>query len=795
MRERAEAFVVRYANWVIDHHWRVAAMCFVFLILAGAGLTHLTMTADYRVFFSQEDPRLRAFEAFETSYTRMDTIVFVVKPADDDIFTNNALTILQTLTENSWQIPHAMRVDSVTNFQHSRAQGDDLIVSDLVEDPAALSPVEMDAIGAVALAEPVLKGRLVSNTGAAAGIIVTLQLPGEDHTLHVPESVQAARAIAADMEASHPNTQIALTGMALMSYAQMELIGEDMLTLIPLMFGIILLLLVLLRSFLGMIASLVMIIFSVLPATGIMGWLGMQLNQASASAPIIIMTLAIADCVHILITTFQNMGEGQTKKQALIESLRINAQPVFLTSLTTGIGFLSLNFSDTQPFRELGNFTAVGVLIAWIMSMTLLPALVAAMPVSPKRLSFGTYAMRRLADIVVLHSHKLLWIVGIAAMLVTLTIPTLEIEDRYVEWFDQSTSFRQDTDFATENLVGPYVMEFSLSSGAPGGIADVAYLERLESFMQWLKAQAEVVHVTGLTDIMKRLNRSMHGDNPDWYRLPDSRELAAQYMLLYEMSLPYGLDLNSQVNFDKSASRVTVNLATVTSNQMRELADRTEAWLAGNTPAAMHSRPTGIALIFAHIGQRNIESMLWGTAVAFVIISFIIAIALRDVRLGLISLFSNSLPVLITFGLWAIFVGEIGIIASVITSTSLGLIVDDTVHFLSKYRRAKQEHRINTHDAVRFSFDHVGNALWITTTILVAGFSVLALSVFALNVQLGVLTAMTLASALILDFFLLPPLIMWLDKQKSCICRTCQASYSLANGTIQHTARSISKER
>lgn len=384
--------------------------------------------------------------------------------------------------------------------------------------------------------------------------------------------------------------------------------------------------------------------------------------------------------------------------------------------------------------------------------------------------------MRLLGDFVAVHSRKLLWGIGTLVILVTAMIPTLEIEDRYVEWFDESTPFRQDTDFATEHLVGPYVIEFSLPSGEAGGIVEPAYLARLEVFIDWLKTQDGVVHATGITDIMKRLNQSMHAGDPAWYRLPDSRELAAQYMLLYEMSLPYGLNLNSQISFDKSASRVTATLETVTSKQIRELAEHTEGWLADNTPPEMHATATGIALIFAHIGIRNIKSMLWGTAFAFVIISAIIAIALRDIRLGLISLVSNFLPVLITFGLWAIFVGEIGIIASVITATSLGLIVDDTVHFLSKYRRAKREHRFNTHDAVRFSFDHVGNALWITTVILVSGFSVLTFSSFAINVQLGVLTAMTLASALLLDLLLLPSLIMWLDRQEVCTCRTCQAA-------------------
>jgi len=763
---------VRYGRWVIHHRWPVIAGCLVFVALAGAGLSRITATADYRVFFSEKDPRLQAFEAFESAYTKMDAIVFVIKPASGDVFDPETLTVIYELTEQAWQIPHSIRVESMTNFQHSRADGDDIVVADLVEDPGRSDTAE---IRSVALAEPSLKNRLVAADGRAAGVAVTLQLPGKDHTEHVPQAVEAARAIAKAFEADRPGLEVALTGMALMSFEQMEVIGQDIRTLVPLMYGVIVLLLfVLLRSLMGTIACLLVITFSLLPGIGIMGWAGLQLNQASASAPVIIMTLAIADCVHILISTFQQMDAGRNKQEALVEALRINAQPILLTSLTTAVGFLSLNFSDSPPFRDLGNFTAVGVVLAWLMSMTFLPAFISIVPLRRKQLSLATKAMQALGDFVVVNRLRLLWGIGLLVLPFVALIPTLEIEDRYVEWFDESTEFRRDTDFATENLVGPYVVEFSVPSGESNGIVDNTYLANIEAFATWLGNQQGVVHVAAITDVMKRLNKSMHGDDPAWYRLPEDRGLAAQYLLLYEMSLPYGLDLNSQINIDKSASRVTVTLDSPSSKQLRTFATQAEDWLVANTPRTMHTTATGIALTFAHIGQRNIESMLWGTAVAFLIISTLITLALRSVQLGLISLISNTFPVLITFGVWAMLVGEVGIIASVIAATTLGLVVDDTVHFLSKYDHARRQQRMNTHDAVRFAFDHVGNALWVTTAVLVTGFLVLTFSVFALNVQLGVLTAMTLTGALVLDFLLLPSLLMWLDRQATCACRTCR---------------------
>jgi len=244
--------------------------------------------------------------------------------------------------------------------------------------------------------------------------------------------------------------------------------------------------------------------------------------------------------------------------------------------------------------------------------------------------------------------------------------------------------------------------------------------------------------------------------------------------LLYEMSLPYGLDLNSQIDLDKSASRLSVTLDTISQKRIINVIERSEAWLKQNLPPAMQAKATGSIVMFVNLAMRNITGMLGGTALAFLLISLTLVFALRSIRLGLISLIPNFIPVLVTFGLWAIFVGQIGIIASMITATSMGLIVDDTVHILSKYRRAKRENKLGTHDAIRYSFSHVGKALWVTTLIMVAGFSVLAFSSYKLNVDMGILTVLAVSVALVMDFLLLPALLMLMDKDKQCDCFTCR---------------------
>ena len=267
-------------------------------------------------------------------------------------------------------------------------------------------------------------------------------------------------------------------------------------------------------------------------------------------------------------------------------------------------------------------------------------------------------------------------------------------------------------------------------------------------------------HVYSYTDIIKRLNKNMHGDNANWYKIPEARELSAQYLLLYELSLPFGLDLNNRINIDKSATRVTVTLDEITTAQLRRFLTEAESWLQKNAPEAMHTKPTSASVMFAYISQRNIESMLRGNAIAIVLIAMIMALALRSAGMGVLSLLPNAVPIVMTFGLWAILVGQVGMALATVTATALGVIVDDSVHLLTKYLRGRREKGFTVEEAIRYAFHIVGLAFLTTTMILTAGFAVLALSNFKINAEMGLLTAMAIALALIFDFLFLPALLM-----------------------------------
>jgi predicted RND superfamily exporter protein len=756
-----------YGEWLARWRYLVLAVCVLLAVLAGTGGQFLAFKTDYRNFFSEDNPQLQAFEQLQNTYTKTDNVLFVLAPKDGRVFSNETLASTIALTEAAWQMPYSIRVDSITNFQHTVAEGDDLTVDDLVPEAGGLDDATLQQIQDIAIREPLLSNRLVSENGRVTGINVTVQLPDPDEQTgqEVPEIAAFARELAETARADNPNLDIYLTGMVMMNNSFPEVMIRDQQTLVPVMFGVVILTLVLLlRSYSATLVTLLVIVFSIITAMGLAGWAGIKLTPPSAAAPTIILTLAVADCVHVLVSFLHALRRGQDRTSAMVESLRINLQPVFLTSLTTAIGFMSMNFSDAPPFRDLGNIVAMGVMSAFVYSVTLLPALMLILPV---RIEAGktrpSRIMDNFADLVVERRNFLFWGTGFIIVSLVMFIPRNELNDEFIKYFDETIDFRRSTEFASENLTGLYTIDYSLGAGESGGISNPEFLRDVERFAEWYETQPEVLHVNMLPDILKRLNKNMHSDDDEWYRLPEARDLTAQYLLLYEMSLPYGLDLNNQINVSKSATRMTVTVSNISSNEMLALEHKAQKWLQKHAPS-MKSAGASPSVMFAHIGQRNIISMLTGTTIALILISGILMIALQSFKIGIISLIPNLAPAAMGFGLWGLLVGEVGLGLSVVAGMTLGIVVDDTVHFLSKYLRARREQQLDPENAVRYAFSTVGTALLVTSLVLIAGFMVLSQSPFKLNADMGLLTAITIGFALLADFLFLPPLLMKVEK-------------------------------
>ncbi|MFS1919910.1 efflux RND transporter permease subunit [Vibrio lentus] len=746
----------------------VLLVVFSIIMLSAFGAKNLYFRGDYNIFFEGTNKQLMAFDEIQTTFAKTDNLAIVVAPEDGNVFTPETLTLIQNLTVDAWQIPYSSRVDSLANYQHTEAVEDDLLVEDLLYEEYEHTPERIAKVKQIALNEPLLKNALVSASGDVTIVNVTVQLPEVDKTAEVQEVIAAINTMIAKYQADYPSVEFHKAGIIAMNNAFMMSAQEDSSTLVPLMLLVVLVFLTfMLRSFFSVVATLVVIISSIVATMGLSGWAGMFLSTATVNVPTLVLTLAVADCVHVIVTMRQAMQRGMEKAQAIQYSIKLNAMPILITSVTTAIGFLMMNMSDSPVLRDFGNLSALGVLIACFLSVTMLPALLKLLPVKTLPANEAAESkvtfMDKLGDFVVANRKALLPISTLVIVGAAALIPLNKVNDESVKYFDTSSEFRQAADFMEQTVSGMTTISIAVKTNESQAIADPVFLQAIGDFTNWLRVQPETDHVATLSDVYMRLNKNMHGDDDSYYQLPLNRELAAQYLLLYEMSLPYGLDLNNQINVDKSSIKMVLTVDNLGSVELVELEERIYSWFAANAPQyeVVASSPS---LMFAHIGETNMASMLSTLPITLVLISGLMIFALRSVRLGVISLVPNIAPAIIGFGLWALISGEINLGLSVVVTLTLGIVVDDAVHFLSKYQRARMEGK-SAEEAVRYAFHTVGRALWITTVVLVAGFSVLAMSSFRLNSDMGLLSAIVIFIALVVDFILLPSLLMVFDKQ------------------------------
>lgn len=756
-----------YGELIVKRKWLALLVGVLFTVFWIMGLSGLSMNPDNRVYFSEDNPQLLALEALENTYSRDDNVYLVLAPKDKNVFTPKNLEAVRELTERLWQTPLSRRVNSITNFQWTRADGDDITISDLVEDGEINSKIAENA-RIVALEEPLIKGLLVDAEGLVTGINVETIMPEDPiasggATVEIMTFIRNEQARFAE---KWPEIDLYVSGGVPLTLAFTEVSMGDISTLLPLTLLVIFVIAgIALRSILAAFFTALIAILATIGMMGAAGYMGVIINAATSNAPMMLIILTIAHCVHIMSTQRQQMRTGVDKNNAIVESLRVNLKPVFITAATTSVGFLSMHFSDSPPFRELGYMLAAGNLIAFVNASLVLPSLMAILPVRVKKIDnhFSDTLMNRLGDFVVSKQKILFRVTSVFIVLFLIGISNIKLDDTWTTYFSEEYDIRTHSDFLEDNLTGLNTIEYSVPAGEEGGINNPEYLADLDKFADWYREQEGVNHVTVISDTIKRLNKAMNNDQQSYYRIPENRELAAQYMLLYELSVPFGMDLNSRINVPKSATRMTVSVQHASSVHLRGLDEKAQIWLSENIPS-FQTIGSGISVMFAHFSERNINSMLFGSFMALVIISFILIFAFRSLTLGIISLVPNLFPAFLAFGIWGYLIGEVGVAIAIVGAMTLGIVVDDTVHFLSKYLRGRKELDKNPEDSIRYAFSTVGFALIVTSIALVAGFMVLANSGFKINSDLAQLSLMAIFLALLADFFFLPPLLVKLEK-------------------------------
>lgn len=750
-----------YLNFLFRRS-RAITLCLVSLgLFACLGLFSIAVTSDTRVFFASDNPHLIQLEAFERTYSQNNNVLFVIASRSGTMLTTQNLSALSKATEEAWHLAHSIRVDSLTNFPHMKSVGDEFIIEDLVSNPDNLTDEDIDAIRTIAREDPLLANRLISNDLTTAGINVNFQLPA-DGSDAINEINTAALHLASTLEAENPGLEVHVTGNVVLMKAFSQAALRDIQNLVPLSLLVIVIVLVMtLRSLRETLAVSGLLAFTAAIVTGATGWISHPLNTATVVAPVIIMTLAMASCIHIITGIHRRMREGDAQNEAIRAALHENLQPITMTSVTTIIGFLSLNLADAPPFHDLGNLVIAGIMINFVLAFTLLPLVLQRMTITV-RPTANILDRARLAKAIRLNTWPVLIIGPILIVVTTFGISHLTLDDDFIRYFDESFSYRTASDFTEARLTGLNILEFDLDSGSEDGIFDPDYQAQVDSFSQWLRTREKVTNVTSIADYTKRLH--LHLSESGKAGIPDDRKAIAQYYLLMDMGMPEGRSLSEVINTDQSASRVTAILRNATSGDIRRSNEAAHDWLRDNAPE-LATNGISINVLFSHLSINNIRSMISGTILSFIAISLVVMVLLRSATLGFLSLLANSIPALVGFGLWGLLVGTINLGASVLVAMTLGIVVDDTIHYLVSWRQHRKS-GANANEAAAAALQSVGPAMVITTISLIAGFCVLSLSGFDVNRTLGTFTAIIIAVALAVDLFMLPSVLTLIHRSQ-----------------------------
>lgn len=760
----AQATVARYANWLVGNPWLVLVGSLLLACVFMSGMSQLTFRSDNRVFFADNNPDLIQLEKFEQLYGRDDNLVFVIKALEGDLFTPKRLDAINQVTEGAWTLPDVKRVDSVTNFQRVQAVGDDIEIDHLARVGDPLTDSQAAQLKVDAVLEPLLTDRLLSRDGTLGLVAVQFRFKAETASDQSEAAMAAGQVLLQQYREAYPDLEIGLSGSVALDHAFVEASIFDSSVLLPIMvIALLVIIAVLLRSAAGAAATFLVIVLSTLCALGLAAFCGVPLSSPSVIAPNIILTLATCDCIHMCAGMMRLRRAGLGKRDAVKESLLECWWPVTLTTITTAVGFLTLVFSAVPPFAHLGIIVAIGSLMAWFISVTFFPALLCLLPWSVKTASTmpADRVSMIIANAVTRRPYFFVVTLSIATVVLSALAFTNVLDDRYVRYFDQSYSFRVATDRMNEDLGGFYILEFSLDSLEADGVSNPQYLREVDAFAQWLREQPGVTHVHGLPDIMKTINRAMQGGSVNEFHLPENRNLAAQYLALYEMSLPFGMDLRNQLTADKRYSRLSVSLNDISTGDMTDLQARAESWAGHNTDLiAASAKATGTSLLFAHIGNRNIQEMLRGMAVGVIVVWGIFILAFRSFPLSLLGTVANFAPCMATLGIWALINGEVGMAVATVASVTFGIVVDATIHMITCYLRLQREENLGVVDAVNGAFKSVGPGLIAMTLSLATGFICLAFSGFQINAWMGLMAALTIIVALLFDLLLIPSILL-----------------------------------
>jgi len=789
IRDRLEDALGAWAGIVWRHAWPLALVMLGLTAGLATRIPMLEIKMSTEDFLFENDPVRMAYDAFKEEFGQDQLVMLTIQPPE--VFDLGFLEKLRAFHEDlEDEVPYLEEVTSLYNVRSVYGRGDELVVEDLLEEMPA-TEAELTAMRERVMSTPSYVNRgVISEDGRATTVLVEVatysssgvdigELSGfeEDDAFGSAESIKrpfltgpenveliesVKRVVARHQSEEFP---ILAAGGTMLTYELTIAMARD----VPRFFGGGLLaiagfLVLLFRRSSPVFLCILVVVPAVISTFGLASLLGLPFSTVSQLVPSFLLAVGVGYAVHLVTIFLKGLAEGLDRRRSLEYALRHSGLPVLMTALTTTIGLLSFLVAEMKPIAEMGLISALGVVVTVVFAIVLLPALLAILPLRPGR-SRETPRLDAVLGALATGSARHPWtmVIGtgvlVAGALSAMLL--LRVSSDPTSWFPEDHPYRVASDVLSERFGGTSSIELLLDTGRENGLHEPAIMSRIESLdavVADLRAGgAALSHTVSIADIAKETHQALNANDRAFYGIPQTRQLLAQELLLFENGGSDDLEKVVDPHFEKT--RYTIRSTWRDGIDFLSFLDEATPIFERAVGDAGSLEVTGMSVVVSRTVGATTNSMLRSYALALTLITPLMIFLIGSLRAGLVSMVPNLVPILLTLGMMGVADIPIDMFTLLAGCIAIGLAVDDSIHFIAGFRRYLA-HGNDPVQSVSLTMQSTGRALLFTSLVLTIGFLVLMGSSLLNLAQVGALTAFAIASAFLLDVTVTPALLV-----------------------------------
>ena len=799
IRNRIEKGFEHLAYAICRHRLKTLALTALVIAALVSQIPKITIDTSTEGFLHKTDPALVAYNQFRDQFGRDEVIIIAIRPPA--VFDMAFLEKLRRLHEElEANVPYLDDITSLVNARNTRGVADELIVEDFLENWPD-SPEALDRLKRRALANPMYRNMLISQDGRFTTITIRTQSlsgagqsvdvldgfseitdPGADKQnetapVYLTDAENTRAVLAAEQIARKYDSddfRVYVAGSPAVTHFLKQSLMHDMRKFVALaVFTVSVFLFLMFRRITGVIIPLVVVWLSLLSTIGLMAISGTAIKVPTQILPSFLLAVGVGTSVHILAMFFHRLDQRGDKVEAIAYALGHSGLAVVMTNITTAAGLISFASAELAPIADLGIFAGIGVLLAFVYTIALLPALLSLMPIHPRSQpdpARGSSAMDRFLKSIsrfsTTHPVKIVLVSGMVMALSIAAASKIRFSHYPLEWLPENDSVRIATETIDHELRGSLSMEVIFDTQKENGLYDTGLLDRMDQTAVFLESIAYddlfVGKAWSITTILKEINQALHENRPEFYAIPRDRDLVAQELLLFENS--GSDDLEDFVDSQFSKGRLIVKVPFKDAIKYAPLLEQVKSYLHAHFPHTKF-RITGMMELLCTTISNAMVTMTRSYIIALVVITALMILLIGRLRIGLLSMIPNLAPIFLTLGVIGALGLPLDLFTMMVASIAIGLAVDDTIHFMHNFRRYYEQSG-DPVQAVEETLMTTGRAMLVTSIVLSIGFFIYAFSAMNNIVNFGVLTGFTIVMALAADYFLAPALMVLVNRKR-----------------------------